>query len=230
MLSRCKTITLPLPFRLGNVNCYLLKANQGHVLIDTGCSNKRKELNEALEREGCKPGSLRLIIITHGDFDHTGNAAYLRKRYGSMIAMHYKDSGMIERGDMLCNRKMGNIFLRVLIRIPTSIFFGFGKSERFTPDLYIDDGYELPEYGLDASIIHTPGHSRGSISIITAGGDLFCGDLLVNGDKLDQPRLNTIIDDKEAMDRSVRKLKALRINTVYPGHGKPFSWGRLNHL
>ena len=94
MSFKCKTITLSLPFRLGSVNCYLLEANDtGYILIDTGGSKKRKELEKTLEREGCKPGNLILIIITHGDFDHTGNASYLRNKYGVKIAMHHEDSG-----------------------------------------------------------------------------------------------------------------------------------------
>jgi hydroxyacylglutathione hydrolase len=231
MPSRIKTITLSLPYRSGNVNCYLIEADDGgYILIDTGSSNSRTQLEEELEKNGCKPGNLRLIILTHGDFDHTGNAAYLREKFGSKIAMHYDDSGMTEQGDLFFNRKMGNIFLKKLIKIPISIFFGFGRSERFKPDFYVGDGYELSGFGLDARVIHTPGHSKGSIAILTSSGDLFCGDLLVNGDKTDKPDLNTIIDDKVAINESIEKLKGLKINTVYPGHGKPFSWYKLMHL
>ncbi len=230
MPSEFKTITLSLPYRLGKVNCYLLEANgRGYILVDTGGSNKRAELEEELDRNGCKPGNLRLIILTHGDFDHTGNAAYLSKKFGSKIAMHYDDSGMAEQGDMFFNRERGNIFLKTLIKILTSIFFGFGKAERFKPDLYVDDGYGLSEYGLDAKVLHIPGHSKGSIGILTGNGDLFCGDLFVNGDKKDQPNLNSIMDDKVVANESVKKLKSLKINMVYPGHGKPFSLATLIH-
>jgi len=99
------------------------------------------------------------------------------------------------------------------------ILFRFGKKERFKPDLYIDEGYDLSEYGLDAKVLHIPGHSKGSIGILT-GGDLFCGDLFENKDK---PVLSSIMDDLSAANASVEKLKKLRIKTVYPGHGKPFS-------
>jgi len=77
-----------------------METDAGFILIDTGCSNKRVELEKRLESAGCKPGDLKLIVLTHGDFDHTGNAAYLRKKFGAKIAMHHEDSGMVERGDM----------------------------------------------------------------------------------------------------------------------------------
>jgi glyoxylase-like metal-dependent hydrolase (beta-lactamase superfamily II) len=187
------------------------------------------ELEEELKRNGCKPGNLRLIILTHGDFDHTGNATYLRNKFDSMIAMHYDDSGMAEQGDMFFNRST-NIVLKTIIKMLTSIFFGFGKSERFKPDLFVDDGYDLSEYRLDAKITHIPGHSKGSIGIIVGNGALFCGDLLINGDKKDHPSLNSIMDNKVVANESVKKLKSLKINNGYPGHGKPFSLDSLMHI
>ncbi len=134
-------MSLRLPFRLGSVNCYIVETDSGHVLIDTGASNRRKALEKDLETAGCKPGDLKLIILTHGDFDHTGNAAYLRGKFGGRIAMHRDDAGMLERGDIFWNRKRGNF----LIRAGASFLFRFGKSERFSPDLYIDEGEDLSE-------------------------------------------------------------------------------------
>jgi hydroxyacylglutathione hydrolase len=207
MSTEIKTISLLLPYHLGSVNCYLTETDTDYILIDTGCSNKRSNLEKELESAGCKPGYLKLIVLTHGDFDHTGNAAYLRKKFGTKIAMHYDDSGMVERGEMFWNRKKGNILLGMIARI----LFGFGKKERFKPDLYIDEGYNLSECGFDAKVLHIPGHSKGSIGILTANGDLFCGDLLENTDK---PILNSIMDDTAAANVSVEKLKKLKINTV----------------
>jgi hydroxyacylglutathione hydrolase len=210
-----KTIVLSLPYRLGTVNCYLVKTKTGYILVDTGCSNKRTYLEQELKSSGCKPGNLNLIVLTHGDFDHIGNAAYLRKEFNTRIAMHYNDSGMPERGNIFWNREKGNALIRMIV----PVFFGFGKSERFKPDLYIGDGYDLSEYGLDAKVLHIPGHSKGSIGIMTAAGNFFCGDLYVNGGK---PGLNSIIDDVAAANASTEKLKRLDIKTVYPGHGNPF--------
>jgi len=215
MSTKLKTITLPLPYKLGTVNCYLVNTDTGYILIDTGCSNNRNELEKELESAGCKPGNLKLVILTHGDFDHTGNAAYLREKFGAKIVMHNDDSGMVEHGNMFCNRRKCNIFLRMIAHI----LFRFGKKERFKPDLYIDEEYNLSEYGFNAKVLHIPGHSKGSIGIMTAVGDLFCGDLLENKDK---PVLSSIMDDLSAANGSVEKLNKLRIKTIYPGHGKPF--------
>ena len=116
---------------------------------------------------------------------------------------------------MFWNRKTSNPFIKIIA--PT--LFRFRKSDRFEPDLYVEDGYILSEFGFDATVITIPGHSRGSIGILTASGKLLCGDLFDNADK---PVLNSIMDDLEAANASVGKLRGLAVNTVYPGHGKPF--------
>ncbi|MBN2223879.1 MAG: MBL fold metallo-hydrolase [Deltaproteobacteria bacterium] len=216
-MHEIQTLTLALPFRLGTVNCYLVKTETGFILIDTGGSKQRGTLEQALANAGCQPGDLKLIILTHGDFDHTGNVAYLRQKFGAPIAMHRDDAGMLERGDMFSNRKRGNFLLRII----SSTLFGFGKSQRCQPDLYVEEGDDFLAYGFDAQVIQIPGHSLGSIGILTADGDLFCGDLLENTEQ-DQPALGAIMDDPAAASASVEKLSGLAIRTVYPGHGQPF--------
>jgi len=82
------------------VNCYLIEVDNGYVMIDTGMPDKRQGIEKEIENFGCYPGKLKLIILTHGDFDHDGNAAYFRKRYGAKIVMHPNDVDMFEHGDM----------------------------------------------------------------------------------------------------------------------------------
>jgi hydroxyacylglutathione hydrolase len=218
MDSTITPVSLSLPLRMGRVNCFLVKTDTGFVLIDTGSPNSQTELEKALENAGCRPGDLKLIVVTHGDFDHTGNAAYLRKRFDGKIAMHHDDVAMAEHGDMFANRGSANLFTRMMSPL-IPILFGFGRSKRFTPDLVLEDGSDLSEYGLDAKVLSLPGHSKGSIGILTKAGDLFCGDLFEN---TAGPAINSIMDDSAAANQSATRLERLHIRTVYPGHGKPF--------
>jgi glyoxylase-like metal-dependent hydrolase (beta-lactamase superfamily II) len=134
---------------------------------------------------------------------------------GAKIAMHPDDAGMLEQGDMFFNRKKPNPVLAALL----PIFGGFGKAERGKPDVLLREGANLAGYGLDARVISIPGHSKGSIGILLASGDLFCGDLLVSSKS---PSLNSLIDDMPAAQASLQKLAGLQIGKVYPGHGAPF--------
>ena len=215
MTLEITTLTTPFIFN-ATVNCYLVKTGDNFILIDTGMTNKRDVIEKELENAGCQPGNLTLIVLTHGDFDHSGNAAYLRKKFGTPVAMHKSDSGMVERGDMLWNRNKQNILIRIMFKL----FFRLSEPDRFKPDFYIDEGYNFLDHGFDAKVLAIPGHSKGSIGILAKSGDLFCGDLLVNTDK---PAKNTIIDDVDKLNASVEKLNHFQINTVYPGHGQSFS-------
>jgi glyoxylase-like metal-dependent hydrolase (beta-lactamase superfamily II) len=216
MTHPIKAIPLSLPFHMGSVNCYLAESESGFFLIDTGGSNQRAELEKVLAEAGCEEGDLKLILITHGDFDHCGNAAYLRKKLGARIAMHPGDLGMVERGDMFWNRGKGNILLGKII----PLLAGFGAQERFKPDITVEDGYDLSEYGFKARVLSIPGHSKGSIGILTDSGELFCGDLMEN---TKEPALNSLMVDSATAHTSLEKLSRSGIRKVYPGHGKPFS-------
>lgn len=213
-----KPITLNYFF---GMNCYLIKTEAGCFLIDTGIKKKRSQLEQELIEAGCSLGDLKLIIITHGHIDHVGNAAHLRDKNGAKIAMHRGDSAMVESGDMFIDTRGG-----ILIGLMGAFMkmLGLSDYERFTPDIYLEDGQDLSSNGLDASVIHTPGHSEGSISIRTVEGDLFCGDLFNNTNK---PEKASIIQDPEKLEASVEKIRASEFKTVYPGHGEPFRMEQL---
>jgi len=208
-----------IPIKLGIVYCYLIKTGGGYILIDTGFRRKRGDLEKALFHAGCRPGKLKLVILTHQDFDHTGNALFIREKFKTRIAMHLEDSWAVERGDMLWNRKSRNIFTRAFIKI-ILLAYRTGRFEKFSPDIYLVDGDDLSSHGFNATVLHLPGHSKGSIGILTADGVLFCGDLFMNFKKPDK---SSLIDRKEDLDASIEKLKDHDINTVYPGHGLPFT-------
>ena len=76
---------------LGFVNAYLLKTKDGFILVDTGLPYQGAELESKLASAGCSPGKLKLILITHGDWDHTGNVSRLREKYNVKVAMHPGD-------------------------------------------------------------------------------------------------------------------------------------------
>ena len=116
----------------GGVNCYLVRTGDGYILIDTGFSNKRSDIEKELESAGCQPGDLKLIVLTHGDSDHSGNGAYLREKYATKIAVHRGESEVVERGDMILSRKRRPFLTRIILP-----FFRLSETDRFKPDLYI---------------------------------------------------------------------------------------------
>ncbi len=208
---------------LGFVNCYLFDTEQGCVLVDTGMANQRARLTGALEEAGCKPGNLQLVVITHVDADHVGSAEYLREAYGAKVAMHPLEAAAVAPGGgSTTNRKPRMDKVSPLFRLMLSLerlIPGMMRAPRLEPDFTMEEGFDLSPYGLDAKIVHIPGHSQGSIGVLTTGGDLICGDLLTNNRRVATP----IIDDLEQYHQSIERLKQMDLHTIYPGHGKPIA-------
>ena len=214
-MSEIQQIRLSLPLRMGKVNCYLLRVGQEFALIDCGSKNRRRELAQTLAAAGVAPGKLKAILLTHGDFDHTANGAYLRRQFGGGIGIGEADAAMASDGNMFANRKQPNWVIRKLV----PLLFGFGIGERFQPDFLLSEGQSLEAYGVPLRVVGLPGHSKGSVGFLTDEGELFSGDLLEN---VSGVGLSTIMDNLEEADASLEKVRGLGATMIYPGHGEPF--------
>lgn len=141
--------------------------------------------------------------------------------------MNMNDAPMVESGKMLMDRGSKSltrkIFQFFLFRLPKfkKVIDGF---ERFTPDVRLEDGFSLADYGVDAKIVLIPGHTPGSLGVHMADGDFIAGDTLNNNKK---PVISPIVHNAVQLKDSIEKIKALGIKTVYPGHGRPFQAGEL---
>ena len=203
---------------LGFVNAFLLKSDKGFVLIDTGIPKQREQLENELKSAGCTPENLTLVIITHGDDDHTGNAAFLKEKYHAKIAVHPGDIDQTENG-LFLKRKVTSVLFKIIMTIVMFTKKLNPAFPKFKTDIQLSDNQRLDEYGLAAKIVHIPGHTKGSIGVLTDDGDFFAGDTFVNFRK---PATASIIQNEKELSESIDKIKKLNITTIYPGHGKPF--------
>lgn len=206
----------------GRTSCYVIKAKDGYILIDTGISNRQEDLIEQLYSLGCTPGSIKLILLTHGHYDHVGNTVYLKKIHGAKVAMHKGDIDTVRNASNEFpegNSLLGSLMRNMSIRKHKEI-----KWEAFEPDILLDDNSSLTEYGFDAKVIHLPGHTKGSIGFLTGDKKLFSGDTVMN---IVMPGLALFAEDFSMLRQSVDYIKNLDIDMIYPGHGKPFEASRI---
>jgi glyoxylase-like metal-dependent hydrolase (beta-lactamase superfamily II) len=204
------------------VNAFLVRVHDGFILIDTGLAMHWEKLEKELMSADCLPDKLKLVIVTHGDLDHVGNCAKLQEKYKCKIAMHKDDSLMVENG-LLLKRKARSLTAKVF-SIIRRLFRRKFTFDKFKPDVYLSEGQNLNEYGFNAKVLHIPGHTKGSIGILTDDGNLFAGDTFTNKRK---PEIANYIENHLELENSINRLKKMNIKMIYPGHGKPFEMEQL---
>jgi len=215
---------------LGFVNAYLLAAKDGFVLVDTGMPRQWRGLEAALRGAGCAAGHLRLVVLTHADRDHTGNVGRLREDFGAPVAIHGADAPVLETG--VSPIRTGRSFsARLAMRL---IGMARRRARRRPPaalrvDVIRTDGQRLDDWGLSAAVVHLPGHTRGSIGVLTDGGDLIAGDTCVNRRRPGpSPFVESFADYRDSITRMREMAKS--VARVFPGHGSPFAGSGLGGL
>ncbi len=171
---------------LNGVNCYLGKQEGqfilfdtgGHIVLDKQFDNRYELLIKQLKEHGCTPDNLNLIVLTHGDNDHVANAWALKKQYGARIAMHQGDRELVEKPNItmvMDTFHYRSTIFRIVMKFMKNKIRGvmlkvLDDYKCFTPDILLVDGDSLAEYGFDGQVLHLPGHTPGSIAVLTPGG------------------------------------------------------------
>lgn len=211
------------PIPLGFVNAYLLRGEQA-VLIDTGNPGSADRILCVLAEQGLAPGDLSLIVLTHGHGDHIGSSAVLKEKTGAKVAIHVRDADALRTGrgpDLTGTNAVGSVFAALL---PRSIR-GF---KPFEPDILLDGECSLLPYGIAGKVVPTPGHTAGSVSVVLENGTAFAGDTLMGGmGRKGKPRFPLFAEDRAQAETSIALLVGQNLQTVYTGHGGPFSLDEL---
>jgi len=198
-------------------NVFIVSQGDSAILVDTAGTSSRRRVLRA-----CRKYDVKLIVLTHAHYDHAQNAAWLSEELGVPIAMHPADFPLLD--DILHEPIQSTDFTsRALIamlklsRVPG--FRWLGSIMAIEPFEFIElyDGFSFAEYGVDAEIIGLPGHTPGSVGVLTKCS-LIAGDALTN---LFGPGKAALYSDEQAMLESAAKASALGDIMVYFGHGKP---------
>ncbi|MDY1591454.1 MAG: MBL fold metallo-hydrolase [Methanofastidiosum sp.] len=208
--------------KVGATNCYFLKSNSSNVLIDTGYKGKTQIILDFLENNEIPFKNIGLIVLTHAHYDHIGNASELKKITEAKILLHKDDMSLLDLGitDSMSTKPL-NIWGKILLSKIASIDTSFNHLK---PDIIIDSDFDLRDYGINGRIIHTPGHSNGSISVILGSGEAFIGDLAMNGLPLRVGAGEPIFGENiTEIYQSWKKLVENNVHTLYPSHGNPFN-------
>jgi len=204
-------------FNLGLTSCYLIISKE-IVMIDTGMPNKLQLFKKILSKNKIDPARIKLIVLTHSHFDHCGSASDIRDLTGAKIAIHESERECVEHDKVLIPKGV-NFNGKITQPLIFSFKIPFPK---FTPDIFLNnDPYPLTEFGIDGQIIHTPGHTIGSVSVILNSGEAFVGCMAHNGFPFRfKPGLPIYAQDIGAIKEN-RKVLIHKVTTfVYPGQVK----------
>lgn len=210
---------------LGFTRTYIIRGDAA-VMIDTGMPGQAKKFTRALAAIPLAAQEIKLMIITHGHFDHIGSAAAIKKITGARIAMHGADKEWLEKaGEKVPPFPPG---VTMWGRIMAGIMAPFASSRRIDPAVVEvdlgDQPFSLAAYGISGRVLATPGHTPGSVSVLLDSGAAFVGDLAMNGLPLRfGPGLPVLAENMEAVIKSWKYLLEQGARTIYPAHGKPFT-------
>lgn len=191
-------------------NIYLI-IDETIALIDAGTGMNFESVKRNLAEFNLKPGDVELIINTHCHFDHAGGDRDFVAA-GCKVAIHELEAGLLRRGDQ-------------------TITLAGGFGERLEPmevarELRGGDRIKLGELKLE--VLHTPGHTLGSICLhepkqrlLFSGDTVFCEGI---------GRVDLPTGDAAAMLESLRRLARLEVQKLLPGHGPTVGKRASEHL
>lgn len=191
-------------------NTYLILGDQT-TLIDTGTPGKQENILNYLQNvlKG-KLEDIKTIVLTHHHMDHTGSLYELKKITNADVAA-YKDDVDIVSGE---KPSSDPIYMRFVSRLMAT----FTSYKFIKPDIGLQENDMVDNY----RVIHTPGHTPGSIALYNSdNGVIFVGDTLTyNGNKVGGSP-SFLINDREALKKSVKKILDFNPRIMLSGHGKP---------
>ena len=180
-------------------NCYIVTDEESGKALIVDPGEFDESLAQAIHKN--KITGFEYILLTHGHHDHILAVETIQKNYGGKVVIHEKDSDCFSNG--------------------TKSLLSFSDKSRTLPvkaDRTVKDSDVLPFAENEIKVIHTPGHTEGSVCYCI-GDSMFSGDTLFKETvgRTDFPTGNML-----QMLRSVNKLKSLDFDyKIYPGHGEP---------
>jgi len=197
-------------------NCYLVTKDNFHVLIDTSIDYEEKMILDHLDKLNIE--KLHCILLTHSHFDHAGNIQVLQKRFKSNVFIHSSELEYLKEGYTYVPKGTLPI-TKLLTSIIGNKIMSFQRYQScdsnkiFTEENFSD---ALPDI-LKIQILHTPGHTLGSVNFIIDNEIAMVGDTMVN-------RIGNIFppfaDFHELLPEAWKKLLDTKCALFLPAHGK----------
>lgn len=192
-----------------DVNLYCVVQDEG-LVVDSGTGLQAPEaVRQVRGALGGVP--LRHLILTHRHVDHVGGAAALAEAFGIRPQISPDDAPPLRQGDQ---ESLGASLFGTRVVLPEVATVAYAT--------------RLELGGMELEVLHTPGHTVGSICLLMESGDLFTGDTVFAYGGIGRWDLDT--GSYPDLLASLQKLETLDATNLYPGHGPPVRGEAPAHL
>lgn len=240
-------VPVPFPQAGGPVNVYLLEEKDGGLLMwDSGLGSPEATaaLEEGFRRIGRRFDEVRRIVISHGHVDHFGAARFVMERRGGEVPVYAHPADVPKIADTGWRWRdrlpqYGAYLAR--LGVPAEVLLAIGKQGERSSGLArrvrevrpLGEGERIETRHLSLRVLHMPGHTPGLLCLHDEARRLFFSDDHLLEKISPNPLIELGPDGEEGFFRpllayveSVRRMRALDLDLVLPGHGPPFSGHR----
>ncbi|WP_412537879.1 MBL fold metallo-hydrolase [Longispora sp. K20-0274] len=231
-MSGTKIVAIPVVGK-HTINAHLVLGRRP-ILVDAGIPGSAERILNQVRAHGVDPADIALIVLTHGHIDHFGSAAELRRLTGAPVAGHAGDLDPYTTGRVREPYLPTGPFGTLLAR-NSALHVAV---DPVLPDLVLHGELRLDDHGVDARVIPTPGHTAGTVSVLTDDGELLAGDMIAGsflGTIATRPANPPFHDDAPGNLTSLRAMLDLGPVRLHVGHGGPLdpdrvrAWTRREH-
>jgi ribonuclease/clavin/mitogillin len=181
-----------------STNFWVVSAGTNRVLVDLGWPGKAAALFANLDRMGVPIAELRYGLATHYHIDHAGAAQDLKLRGVPLLVTEEQVSAIPLMKQWI---KASDNYTEITTH--DNVVIATSESRAL-----------LAKIGIGGEIVHTPGHSDDSVSLVLDIGCAFTGDLTMES--------MVATEDKDVVARSWQNLRDRGVTTIYAGHGSPY--------
>ena len=204
--------------KVGMTRPTIITNGESSILIDAGPPGHLDDFIRQFRFHGIQPSTISLIVLTHVHYDHTGNLAGLRKHTGAKVMVNKREADWLSTGLMPIPRGT-RWWTKLVVNLGDILMPGYASPPPFEADILVDDRMELGPWGFPATIIHTPGHTEGSQSVIM-------GDTIISGDTFFNFKYFSVFppfaNSQVELLHTWGRLFSMGLKTIYPGHGPRF--------
>jgi len=200
----------------GRSNVFLLTNGKADILVDTGPGFMWGTLQKRLDL--LKINKIDLLILTHSHFDHAANAAKIKEKYNARVIIHESEAGYLTTGDNILPAGTNRV-TKLIVRTFANKFRSVALYQPCKYDYTFDEKFELTDFGFNAYLIHTPGHTSGSVSVITDNEIALVGDTMFG--VFPWTVFPPFASDPYQMLKSWKKLLETDCRMFIPSHGTP---------